>query len=326
MKPSDIENDMKKGSDLVIFKPEWLDLCLNNPAEDAIRISFANEKGESLIRNNLDIQQDTGENQMKLQDVGLKTLLAHLTGQPNFIVTPKLFVELLEGDHNGGMLLNQIIYFGKGKGDTEGWFPYSYDDWYSNLALSDYQVRKAVKKLKELGLVETKLKKVAGAPMLHYRPMWDEIVHWIMKFLNIPLSNSLIMETEESQESLDNGETQETIIKEEENLLKEYGEMIDFWKSLFPNKPQPRKSTESYRRKCYTRLDDEHYRDNWKQAMTRASMSPTLENASWFDFSYFIRNDTNYQKCLDNFMAWKDDQDAHQKASQPVQPVYEEEL
>lgn len=83
-------------------------------------------------------------------------------------------------------------------------------------------------------------------------------------------------------------------------------EMLALWGELFPNKPQPKPTTKSIRSKVDTRFKSDHFAENWRRAMYTASRSPTLQKESWFDFRFFIRNDDNYQKCLDNWMAWKD--------------------
>jgi len=85
------------------------------------------------------------------------------------------------------------------------------------------------------------------------------------------------------------------------NLEKE---VLAYWRTLFPNKPQPRPGT--YRDKIITRFKSEHFRENWQTALSKASLSPTCQNESWFNFGFFIKNDENYQNMLNNWMEWKD--------------------
>jgi hypothetical protein len=81
-------------------------------------------------------------------------------------------------------------------------------------------------------------------------------------------------------------------------------DVLEAWGRLFPDKPQPRPAT--YRAKIKTRLKSEHFRENWLVAMECAAESPSCQAESWFHFEFFIRNDENYVKCLDRWMAWKD--------------------
>jgi len=93
-----------------------------------------------------------------------------------------------------------------------------------------------------------------------------------------------------------------------EKVWHPYEEILDEWGSLFPSKPQPRKDNKSLRKKAATRWSSKHFQETWRIALARASKSVTLQVESWFTLEYFLRNDDNYQKCLDDFMAWKDQQ------------------
>ena len=85
-------------------------------------------------------------------------------------------------------------------------------------------------------------------------------------------------------------------------------EILYLWAQLFPNKPQPRSVT--YAKKAEARFRDPAFREKWREAMTAASKSPSLHTESWFGLEFFLRNDENWQKCLDGWMDWKDKQAA----------------
>lgn len=87
-----------------------------------------------------------------------------------------------------------------------------------------------------------------------------------------------------------------------------YEMILQTWKELFPDKPQPRIDTKSVKDKIRIRWKSKDFQESWQTAMDRAASSPTLHNESWFDFRFFIRNDENYQKCIDRWMDWKDNQ------------------
>lgn len=81
-------------------------------------------------------------------------------------------------------------------------------------------------------------------------------------------------------------------------------EILSVWAELFPKKPQPKTTT--YKSKILTRCKDKHFRDNWRRALTIASQSQSCQAGGWFDFAFFIKDEKNYQKMLNDWMNWKD--------------------
>lgn len=82
--------------------------------------------------------------------------------------------------------------------------------------------------------------------------------------------------------------------------------ILSKWAELFPDKPQPRSTTKWVQRKVKSRMKEKQFVEKWKEAMIRASKSPTLQEESWFDLAYFLRNEETYIKCFNRFMEWKD--------------------
>ena len=78
-----------------------------------------------------------------------------------------------------------------------------------------------------------------------------------------------------------------------------FKEMSEYWIQLFPEKPKPRYS-KSAAGKIKTRMKEQHFRDNWKAAMLRASKSNYVwkKDTTWFDFGWLLQNDSNYEKAL----------------------------
>ncbi|GJM43011.1 MAG: hypothetical protein DHS20C20_32930 [Ardenticatenaceae bacterium] len=79
------------------------------------------------------------------------------------------------------------------------------------------------------------------------------------------------------------------------------------WKRHFPGKPQPRR-TAAQREKVQERLNSVHFQEVYETALATAAQSRTLQSESWFSFEFFVKNEANYQKMLDGWMAWKDKQ------------------
>ena len=70
------------------------------------------------------------------------------------------------------------------------------------------------------------------------------------------------------------------------------------WIELFPDKPKPRGDNKSLSGKAKTRLASEHFRNNWEAALVRVSRSSFLVASGFFDLAWFLKNDSNYEKCL----------------------------
>lgn len=109
------------------------------------------------------------------------SLLLGFAGQSNTLTIPRPFINLCNGDHLAALLLSQILYWQERTEDKAGWFAKSYEDWYDELGLTEYQIKRIIQgdkrnknqicKLSDLG-IETSLRRskfYKGAATLHYR-------------------------------------------------------------------------------------------------------------------------------------------------------------
>ncbi len=90
---------------------------------------------------------------------------------------------------------------------------------------------------------------------------------------------------------------------EEEESIKaasaaEYHEIRLHWLALFPDKPKPREANKTLEGRAKTRMKSAHFRDNWQPALLRAAKSSFLLSGTFFDLAWFLKNDGNYEKCL----------------------------
>lgn len=139
-------------------------------------------------------------------------LIADLTGQDRKLTIPRTFIEWLDGDHLAALMLSQVLYWSSRTRDPEGWFYKSAKGWEIELAMSQYQQTRAIKKLAIAG-VETKLKKANGAPTVHYRISQPVFSKWIMEKLENrpdPITEKLENGFRESSE-IDLEETRESL-------------------------------------------------------------------------------------------------------------------
>ena len=112
------------------------------------------------------------------------SLIARVAGQANVLTIPRLFIDWT-GDHLAALLLSQMLYWSERTKDPDGWFYKSAKEWEAELGISGYKLTRATKQLGEAG-VETTLRKVNGAPTLHYRIDQNRFWDWIFEKLENP--------------------------------------------------------------------------------------------------------------------------------------------
>lgn len=131
----------------------------------------------------------------------INNLITSFSGQKNIISFPVVYLKVTE-DLNTALLLNQLVFWSDKSKRTDGFFYKTYGEWQEEIYLSEYQVRRSIKKLKELNIVETKLKKANGSPTLHYRVLMNNLSDLILKNVQIGILRNLRNETGVSSETL----------------------------------------------------------------------------------------------------------------------------
>lgn len=139
----------------------------------------------------------------------IRTIISQISGQENIIVVPKLFVKLT-GDLTTAILLNQIVFYSDKSKRTDGCFYKSHKEWEEEICLTKRQVSYSTAKLKEMGLVETKLMKANGAPTLHYKLDYDKLVQWIVTKCNNGKSQNVTIDSNNMSQSLTENTTEIT--------------------------------------------------------------------------------------------------------------------
>jgi hypothetical protein len=115
----------------------------------------------------------------------LTALIKKISGQANFIGTPRIYVDIFEGDLVVAVWFNQVVYW-DGKNKEPIGFYKTYKEWNEELGLSEYQVRRAAKLCQDKGLVNIMFKKVYGTPKNHYLVVWPELLKVLNRTLNTP--------------------------------------------------------------------------------------------------------------------------------------------
>jgi hypothetical protein len=128
-------------------------------------------------------------------------LVKALSGQSNVLTIPHVYIDYM-GSIDGGLFLNQLIYWSDKGGGSDGWFYKTYLEWEEETTLSKYEISKQVGILKEKDVLITKVKKANGAPTVHYKFLFSEFQNSIVKFLNYRKSRNSTIESQETRLSL----------------------------------------------------------------------------------------------------------------------------
>ena len=77
-----------------------------------------------------------------------------------------------------------------------------------------------------------------------------------------------------------------------------YQAILAVYIEVFPDKPKPRKTTQSHIGKTKTRTKDAYFAENWEAALRRAAAGRLCHDQGWFDMTFFLRDEINWEKCL----------------------------
>lgn len=100
---------------------------------------------------------------------GIKQLINTITGEENYYFTVNRMLVKFMDSLEGGIFLNQLIYWSDRSIRPDGFFYKSAKEWYEEIHLSEYHINKHIKRLREAGIVQTKKLKANGAPTIHYK-------------------------------------------------------------------------------------------------------------------------------------------------------------
>ena len=107
----------------------------------------------------------------------LFSFLSNTFGQANVLTIPTLLLKRLNGNHSAALFLSQLAYWtDKTK---NGWIFKTYEDWEAELFLKEKKVRAIKNELEALGIIETKIKQINGAPVLHYRIKQKQFIEFL---------------------------------------------------------------------------------------------------------------------------------------------------
>ena len=127
----------------------------------------------------------------------IKELLFRLTGQAYTISVNVLFIDFAGGVYQG-LFLSQLWYW-QGKVGDGKYFAKTYSDWHKEIRVNKKVLMKTSEQFKELGILETKVKKFAGSPTVHYMLNTDKAIELLTEFCNNEKVQNGIMESAEME-------------------------------------------------------------------------------------------------------------------------------
>ncbi|WP_051350725.1 hypothetical protein [Caloramator sp. ALD01] len=127
-------------------------------------------------------------------------LIRAMTGQNNLLTIPRAFIDYT-GDLEAALFLSQLIYW-TDKSQNDGWIYKTYQEWENEIGLNEYKVRKAKTKLENMGILDTKIKKANGCPVVHYRLDTIKFSESFLQNLKNPIFKNYRMETSNIAETL----------------------------------------------------------------------------------------------------------------------------
>jgi uncharacterized phage protein (TIGR02220 family) len=139
----------------------------------------------------------------------IKELIKRFSGNENTFTVPKVYVQYT-GDLTTAVLLNQIVFYSDKSKRTDGYFYKTYKEWEEDVCLTERQVRHSVTKLKDKGVLETKIMKANGSPTVHYKLEYDKLVESILTFCKIPNQHNVRIQPDNMSDSLTEITTENT--------------------------------------------------------------------------------------------------------------------
>ncbi len=133
----------------------------------------------------------------------LKELVARISGQASVVTILRVYLDIFD-DLELAAVISQCVFWSD-KGRTgDGWFYKSQREWQAEIGIKRSALQTAIKKLSDVGIVETRLDGGRhNSPTTYYRVNMDNLTHVITEHLKIRLveinkSNARSVEINES--------------------------------------------------------------------------------------------------------------------------------
>lgn len=147
----------------------------------------------------------------------LRSWINLISGNDNYILVNKFYLEFME-DLQGAVFLSQLTFWAdKGK-NREGWIYKTQEQWFNETGIKKFKIAQITKELENRGIIETKVMKVNGNPIKHYRLLYDNYLNEVESVLEIKQMNIDILKTEkrkpENRKRISENQKKEVVKKE----------------------------------------------------------------------------------------------------------------
>ena len=212
-------------------------------------------------------------------------VIQDFSGTENSISINKVYLRYT-GDLQTGAFLSQVVYWCDKSSRKDGFFYKSYEEWKSELYMSEYSIRKAVKELKSLGILETKLIKANGSPTLHYKLNKTKFTQEIISFLNKENSEKAVEVAENKGENNDETVVAVGFCENEESILRNQrihsanskNPFCENEETLTSLTTSPTTSLTNSKKKCANRTSyDSQFEEFWKLYPKKSSKKKAYE-------------------------------------------------
>ena len=173
--------------------------------------------------------------------------ITEFTGQNNTLSISVTLIDFVD-DLETGLFLSQVIYWADRTKRSDGYFYKTDDEWNQEIKLSKYSVRKARKKLEEMSLLETVVKKANGNPTVHYKFDKDKFTQLFISFLRNRKNESSESQngTFENKQSLTEITTETTTKNTTKNISKVKPSKIKYAESVSMTEDEYKKLVEQH--------------------------------------------------------------------------------
>lgn len=119
--------------------------------------------------------------------------LLQFAGQPQVLTIQKAFIRFT-GSIDSALMLSQLLFWTPAAEDhvgrNKGWIWRSDKEWGESIYLTQYAIRAARKRLEEMGVVETDVRKANGNPTVHYHVLMGPLNDLWQTFVAHPESEN----------------------------------------------------------------------------------------------------------------------------------------
>lgn len=120
---------------------------------------------------------------------------------------PLMFVQMLDGDNNTALILKELVYWSDKGGRKDGRFYKSIPDLSAETGLTVRMIRRCIKVLEDLELIDRKVLRAQGAPTNHFYLHMDKLEELMRSFAEMPnCDNDILRKSQKGRSKVTKGQ------------------------------------------------------------------------------------------------------------------------